>query len=103
MRLPWPTAHTGVENCRVLSNALSQLHYRATVEREIFDVIRPIVFEAFTPPAVLAATRDKLEQLLSEVWWAPAAGMPSPFEQRYEGFGCDMAVAVLNLFQVRAA
>jgi hypothetical protein len=29
--------------------------------------------------------------------------MPSPFEQRYEGFGCDMAVAVLNLFQVTAA
>jgi hypothetical protein len=28
--------------------------------------------------------------------------MPSPFEQRYEGFGCDMAVAVLNLFQVTA-
>jgi hypothetical protein len=27
--------------------------------------------------------------------------MPSPFEQRYEGFGTDMAVAVLNLFKVR--
>ena len=48
---------------------------------------------------MLAANRGKLESLLTEIWWAPSAGMPSPFEQRYEGFGSDMAVAVLNLFQ----
>jgi hypothetical protein len=73
------------------------------VEREIFDVIRPIVFEAFVPAAIQATARDKLEQMLSEIWWAPSPGMPSPFEQRYEGFGCDMAVAVLNLFRVNSS
>lgn len=75
---------------------------RATVEREVFDVLRPLVFEVFTPPSVVAGTRDKLEQLLKELWWPPSPGKPSPFEQRYEGFGCDMAVAVLNLFQASA-
>lgn len=70
------------------------------MEREIFDIIRPVVFEAFAPPTMPAATRNKLEQMLSEIWWAPSPGLPSPFEQRYEGFGCDMAVAVLNLFRV---
>jgi hypothetical protein len=62
--------------------------------------MRPVVFSAFTPAAVLAATQSKLEQCLSEIWWAPSPGIPSPFEQRYEGFGVEMAVAVLNLFQV---
>ena len=58
------------------------------------------MFEAFAPPAMAAASRVKLENMLSEIWWAPSPGLPSPFEQRYEGFGCDMAVAVLNLFRV---
>ena len=75
---------------------------RATVEREVFDVLRPLVFEVFTPPSVVAATRNKLELLLEELWWPPSPGTPSPFEQRYEGFGCDMAIAVLNLFQASA-
>ncbi len=70
------------------------------MEREIFDIVRPVVFDAFASPAMPTATRDKLEQMLSEIWWAPSPGLPSPFEQRYEGFGCDMAVAVLNLFRV---
>ena len=73
---------------------------RATVEREIFDFVRPLVFEVFSS-AVPAPAREKLGRLLDEVWWSPSSGMPSPFEQRYEGFGCDMAVAVLNLFQAR--
>ena len=73
---------------------------RATVEREIFDVIRPLVFEVFST-SLPATARDKFDQLLEEIWWPPSPGMPSPFEQRYEGFGCDMAVAVLNLLQAR--
>ena len=41
--------------CCTRSHESTHTSRRATVEREIYDVIRPIVFQAFTPPAVLAS------------------------------------------------